>query len=456
MTKHSCLKFIILLLITAGCIEKKEYKYSVEMKPLGGAVERKLVCTGDFSNEALERIAGLYENRVNRHTFSGTFDANLPNDVGGAGFYMSFISDMGKTTVYSERFQGDDDLYAKLDQMGPGVDQLIDLVIGWLEYELGRDPNFGKLREFCDNNLRQDCKNLSCYLWLGRVLSEYHDEAHHEFSGRAIHYLLEREYIGQKELLLLSQGSEKTVYNVVHRIVAGKMGYSDPNVAAERLKFLSDAQHFEKSISRYIPTTDLYKNLWERRKIEEADPNAEPPETGEVLCSVLERTWFDFDLFAPTYTIEVKLTCDSEPLVSNGRWDAEAQQIVWSDTIGNGPVSIVNGPSIPTYFYGSWSIPDKEFQEEHFGRVILSDEALAEYCMRQKVLDEKRLVEWNAFIASLKPDQNIEELVGVFRFSDDWQAEEDDSAEKLCKLILAGLKSEQEKQDDTKTRVDKE
>jgi hypothetical protein len=426
------------------------------MRPLDSGIERKLTCSGDFSNEELERIAGLYEDRIDRHTFSGAFNENLPSDVGGAGFCISFTSNMGRTSAYSERLHGNDDLYAQLNQMGLGVDRSIDFVIGWLEYELGSDPNFGELREFCDNDLRRDCKNLSYYLWLERILSEYQDDVHQEFGMRAMHYLLERYYVSQKELLSLLEGSEEMACEIVRRIVAGKMGYSDPNVAAERLKFLSDGEHFEESIDRYIPTTDLYKDLWEAKKIEEADPNAKPPKTGEILCSVIEGTWLDFDIFAPTYTIEVKLTCDSEPLVSNGRWDRETQQVVWSDKIGNDSVGIVNGPKLPTYFYSSWSVPDREFQKEHFGRVILSDEALAQYCIWQKILDEERAEQWNALIASLRPDQDIEKLVGVFCFSDGSPTDKDGSTEKLRALILDGLKSERKKKDDTKTQADKE
>jgi len=458
MTKHSYLKFCALLLIIAGC---EEYKYCIEMKPSSGGVERKLICSGNFSGEELERIAGLYENRINRNTFSGRFDANLPNDVGGAGFYTSFVSNMGKTTVYSERFQGDDDLYIKLNQINQGVDQLIDFVIGWLEYELGDDPNFYKLREFCDNNLRQDCKNLSYYFWLERILSEYQEDVHEELSMRAIHYLRERDYISLKEALFLLEGSEKTVetaYNVVRRLVAVKMEYSDPNVAAERLTFLSDNKHLEKSIERYIPTMDLYKKMWETKKIEEADPNAEPPETGDVLCSVLEETGFDFDLFPSTYTIEVKLTCDSKPLASNGQWDGEAQQVVWSVNINKGTFDIGEGTLLPTYFYSSWSIPDKKFQEEHFGRIILSDEDLAQYCIWRENLDEGKSKEWDSFVLSLNPGEDLEGRLNAFRFSIDQQkgldAEESDLAQEPREFILAGLKAEKENKDDIKTQTD--
>jgi len=81
--------------------------------------------------------------------------------------------------------------------------------------------------------------------------------------------------------------------------------------------------------------------------------------------------------------------------------------------------------------------------------VILSDEALAEYCIWQKGLDEKRAKEWNSFIVSLKPDQDIKKLVGVFRFSDDTQTEEDDLAETPRELILTGLKAKKKTREDT-------
>ena len=454
MAKHSNVKFIVLLFIIAGC---EEYKYCIEMKPFSGGVERNLICSGNFSDEELERIAGLYENRINRHTFSGKFDAKLPKDVGGAGFYTSFMSNMGKTTVYSERFQGDDDLYFKLNQIDLGVDHLIDFVIDWLEYELGDDPNFNKLLEFCDNNLRRDCKNLLYYFWLARILSDYQDDVQEEFGMRAMHYLLERDYISQKEVPLLLGGSEKAVYNFICRFVAGKMGYSDPNEMTEHLKFLSDEEHLEKSIERYIPATDLYKKIWEAKKIEESDPNAGPPETGDILCPVLEEAGFEFDLFPPTYTIEVKLNCDSVPYTSNGRWDGEAQQVVWSVKTNICCFNIVEARSLPAYFYCSWSTPDKKFQEEHFGRVILIDEDLAQYCIWKENLDEGKSKEWDSFVLSLSPGEDLEGRLNAFRFSIDQQkgleAEVSDLAEVPRELILAGLKAEKKNRDEIKTQT---
>ena len=110
MAKCFCLMFAILLVFLAGC---ETYKYSLEMKPCDDGVERKLVWSGDMSDDVRNRISKSYKKRVGSNTFYGKFSGRLPNDVGGAGFYNSFVTNMGKMTIYSERFRGKDDLNEK-------------------------------------------------------------------------------------------------------------------------------------------------------------------------------------------------------------------------------------------------------------------------------------------------------------------------------------------------------
>lgn len=434
MSKYSYLKLVTLLIFMAGCAET--YQYSIEMKPCGEDVERKLVWSGKLSNQERERIAKLYQNHIKPNTFEGRFHENLPNDVGGAGFYTCFLTKMGKVTFYSERFRGQDDLNENIEEMRLKVDRGIDFLIGWLEYELGDDPNFDNLRAFCNNNLRQDCKNLLYYFWLARTLERYENSVDEEFKARALHYLLERGYFSPEELALAIQGSEEAIFRMVRRFVADKMGYSDSKMASNNLAFLSDTKHMEDSFERYIPTTDLYKELWEAKKHEEEDPNAEPPDTDDMMTEL----FFEFDLFPTTHKIEVKLVCDSKPFLTNGQWDAQASEVAWSEIIAG-------GTQLPAFFYSVWSAPDKKFQEEHFGHVVLSEEALAEYCIWQKSLDEEKAELWDSFLLSLMPNEDLKKKVGSFRFSDYEQkdkkvvAEKDDLAEKPRELILAGLKA---------------
>jgi hypothetical protein len=454
MAKHSYLKLAVLLLIITGC---EEYKYSIEMKSCDEGIERKLTLSGNFPEDQREAIAKLYEKQVAPNIFRGVFVSNLPNDVGGAGFYTTFNTDMGKTTIYSERFRGNDDLNDTLDKAQLQVDRIVDFLIGWLEYELGDDPNFVNLKAFCDKNLRQDLKNVAIYYWLSDILKGFKSDDSDEISIRMMQYFVERGYFSAKEAILLLGDSyeltEETAYHLVRNFVAGKMGYSDPNITAEHLKFLSDQEHAEKSLEQYIRTTDFFMKAWEEKKIKENDPNAEPPETGEVLVSVLEGTWFNLDFFPTKHTVEVKLTCTNEPFYTNGKWDEQSSQVVWLS-------EIAGDMKLPTFFYASWSEPNLEFQQRHFGQLALSDEDLAQYCLWRENLVEENSKEWDSFILSLNPGEDLQEQLDTFRFSSDRQKDPNEQKSDLAKepreLILTGLTLEKETKEDTKTGTDEE
>lgn len=443
MTKYFYLKFIILFIFIAGC---EENKYCIEMKPYDGGVERKLTCPSNIhmDKDERERIAKLYEKQVDPNTFWGKFNESLPNDVGGAGFYTTLSIDMGEVTIYSERFRGNDNLNDTLLQSQLFVDCHLDFLLGWLEYELGDDPNFVNFRDFCNNNLRHDVKNIAVYLWLCNISSEYNSNASEGILMRAKHYWIERGYLGPKQMRLWAESSEAgeaRFFCFLRKVVANKMDYSSQKMASARLMFLSDGKHAEESMARYVRSTDIFKQEWEAEKLEESDPNAEPPEI-DIEDFITRDIDFEFDFLSwPSGTeIEVKLACKNKPFETNGGWDEKTSQVVWSrDIAGDG--------RLPTFFYASWSEPNVKYQEERFGTVVLSDKALADYCMWRKNLDEAKGKEWDSFILSLSPGQNLEKQIGSFRFLEDKQkqkeldAGESDLAEMPRNLILAGLKA---------------
>jgi len=451
MTKHAYLKFIILLLIIAGC---EEYKYSIEMKPCGRRIDRKLAYPRNLPEDKRAAIAKLYEKRIDPNIFWGTFDTNLPNDVGGAGFYSTLDTDMGQAAFYSERFRGDDNLNDTLEKIRVIADRSVDFLIGWLEHELGDDPNFANLKAFCNKNVRHDIKNMAIYFWLSGILSDFKDAGYGEIVARMKHYAIERGYFGPKRMHLLAASSDvddEQILGLLRQWIAGKMGYSSPEITDQRLGFLSDTKRAEESMKQYIRTTDFFTKAWEAKKLQENDPNAEQPQI-DVGEFVLHDIDFDFGLFLDS-TVEVKLACTNQPFDTNGQWDGQANQVVWLSRIaGDG--------GLPTFFYASWSEPDKEYQKDHFGRVVLDDGGLAQYCMWRNNLDETKGNEWDSFVLSLKPDEDLEGRLSNFRFSTDRQKELDEQKSDLTQepreLILAGLKSEKEKRNDKKTQADEE
>jgi hypothetical protein len=450
MSKHSYVKFIVLLLIIAGC---EEYKYCIEMKPCDQRIERKLTCPGNLPEDKRATIARLYEKQIDPNIFWGRFDTNLPNDVGGAGFYTTYNTDMGQAAFYSERFRGDDNLNDTLQKLQMIADRSVDFLIGWLEHELGDDPNFANLKAFCNKNIRHDFKNIAIYLWLSNIMPEYENTNSEEILTRIMQYVIERGYLSPKQMYLLAANygvNDEQILRLMRQWIANKMDYSSPQILTKRLGFLSDAKRAEESVEQYIRTTDFFAKAWEAKKLQDNDPNAEQPQidVGEFILHDID---FEFDLFSWSDSkVEVKLACTNEPFDTNGQWDKRANHVVWLS-------KIAGDEKLPTFFYASWSDPNDKYQEEHFGRVVLSDEALAQYCIWRDNLDEAKGKEWGSFVLSLNPNEDLEGRLNDFRFSVNRQKgldeEKSDLAQEARELILAGLKTEKENKDDIKTHT---
>jgi hypothetical protein len=74
------------------------------------------------------------------------------------------------------------------------------------------------------------------------------------------------------------------------------------------------------------------------------------------------------------------------------------------------------------FCYAAWSEPEAAFQKEHFGRVILRGDELMSYCLWRAGLPARRIAEWDAFLSSLRPEENIQTKLDAFHFSDEAKA----------------------------------
>ncbi len=418
-----------LLCFISGCLDwdldlfkTRKYEYTVEITPAGDGFERKLTCSKNVASGVLDRFGKLYGKRVGKYSFVKTF-TSVPKDINESGSFVYFGTEMGSSSLYVERFVGDDDLTSKFEETLRGIDILTDLLIGWFEMELGEEPNFETLRRFCDERLRRDIKNMYAYLHLGEIASGERMEEHRsEFWARTYHYFAKRGYFDQIELSeiirAVNYSNDRADYgrlmSIVQRFVAAGMGYEDADVLPESLGFLANARTAETSFEKYIQTTDLYKDAWDKEKAKDDDPNAEPPEAWEVVFK--ETGILDFSslgLFADEYTYEVSLNCGSKPISSNGKWDEQTKTLTWSATTPEG------SSGWNTFFYAAWSTPNKQFQTEHFGKLVLKGENLAEYCLWREGLSQEDAEEWDSFLLTLHPGTELAKKLASFRFSAD-------------------------------------
>ena len=315
--KLSLLRYsVILVVFLAGCPHDC---FEVEVRPAGRTFHRKLTCwhvggkndkeVQPLSAEQLAQIGRLYPKRATpddakKQVFSGEFTDRTPADVGGAGYYTHFTSPLGSTSCYVERFRGNDDLESQLSQRRQAAEQLADLVVGWLTAELGRDPNFPRLKKFLDEDLRRDLKNLGVYEFTGRATEDYQKESNGEFLVRAGLYLCERGYFSPKEIPMLARAAvaddSGPLLEHVQRLLARKMGVADEQPLPASLAFLGDQKKLMASFEKYVRSTDLFhKRLAQWKTAKKRDPKAQEPTPEQVAGELFDEAagfhFFDLD-----------------------------------------------------------------------------------------------------------------------------------------------------------------
>jgi len=377
----------------------------------------------------------------------------MPGDVGGSGRHTYWKTRMGTLSLYVERFRGDDDLAGAIRARQDAADTFATLVLGWFRSEFKDDRDFGKLEKFVDGDLRRDLRNLAIYCWTGQVVAES-DPAPRpkqppldapEFLVRIAQYFLERGYFTaamMPELVRMAREEDgDRVFEVVRTFVASKMGISSAEQVPQRLDFLKSPERAKQSLNKFLAGTDQHQAfLCKWRQQHKQDATATPPEPHELLGRLAaEATGLEF---STPDELQVKLECPTEPFATNGIWEADTRQVVWS-----GRTNAVGGPSapaLPALFYAFWSVPNEDFQREHFGKVVLAGKSLADYCVWRKGLTAAETEQWDALLSSLTPD-NLMQRLDAFRFSSDAPApagadEKPKSvADKPRELIQAGL-----------------
>jgi len=411
--RHKCILILALgVLALAGC---EEYEYTIEMRFEDGRVVRKVICSENMPDDVRAKLKEIYEKQIDKNTFEGSFTGRLPEDVGGFGNCIHLNNPMGEVYIYHERFRGKDEQAQDLQHAFASVDKLLDLVIEWLEMELGDHPNFAKLKTFCTTQLRSDLKNLCTYTWLG---SRTMNSDSNEMAFRIMHYLYEREYftLDDVALLVTSPEDERVYFSLVRSFIAQKMGLENKGEIAKELSFLANEENILKSVQQFIVTSDTIKKIV---KISSDKENKEAPTDPEKIMELvmqhyeIEPDIFFIDIFPENDQVNVKLSLPHKPSETNGQWDKDKRQVTWSRKIRRDKIV-----DLPFLCYATFTQPNEKYQKEHFGEIILSDEKLPTYSFWYKGLTDKQQKEWDQFLDPIKNLVGLDEKLKAFRFSD--------------------------------------
>ncbi len=445
MNKHFCTWLIVLSIVCcSGCFNftSGTSRYSLKIEPAGQKVRRTIYLSGGRESK---RIAQLYpdDNGTTQRSFTGTFGEELPADVGNGGSYVCFATNLGELYGYVERFGGSDDPFAKWNRVETAVDKIVDVIIGWLEMELGQQAGFDKLRVFCDKDLRHDAKNLLMYLGEATIASQNNIDKTKELFPRVAQYLIDQDYFKASEFPSIFGAIEYAeqiddytrLVSFIQRLVAKKLDSSDLSAS---LDFLSTPEKAKESFERYFKNTETYKNYVKKHRQEKEDEaEVEEPAPLDVAGELFaDAIVLDLKLFAKYNEVNIFLACPNKPLMTNGKWETRKERgkeytgVFWE-------LKYTAGTSESFLNYAFWAVADEDFQKQHLGKLVFDGDNLAEYCLWRSGLTEEHGRQWDRFLAELTPETATREKVMAFEFSDNGKT--DKLLEHPRKLLVQAL-----------------
>ena len=478
----------------AGC-DKREY--TLNLKPQGNKIQRTLTVRRITADKAegetieelqAEEIAAIEHDYADKSTtgadhilhISGTFDGDMPDDIGNAGVYYALTTPMGTARAYVERFRGNDDPVGHIERMFAAADRMTELMVVWLKGEFGDEKQFAKLASFLSTAFRHDLKNLAMYAWLASAQGASSPSVQDSPASplglalRAGLYLKERQYATQDDLptfahmILTDEEPERAsvLAGALIAIARGKAGITDPEFLERLDAFLSNREAVQTSAEKVLRATPEYEQLmaqWENRPDDEkGNDKPNPWKIVEEMGRQLIHLEFDNEAFADR--LELTLQDVAEPAQTNGTWDEQSKTVSWSAALTDRPeqpnevraaISQFNpvtgyeantAAKLPVLCYAIWQQPDQDFQKKHFGKVVLQGNDLWTYCLWYKSLTGARASEWDASIDGLKPREESLAKLEAFRFSDEASGEDAPTtyAETAISLITSTLAEEEE------------
>jgi hypothetical protein len=404
-----CLMALVCLVL-ASCSPPTVYRLAVSSD--GDAMRRELtVVNGEGLEEMLRTI---YDEAVTEDEgirYSGGFDA-VPQDVGGSGTWFRLASPAGDIYAYAERFRGDDDLVGQVEARLLATDRLADLLIAWFGSEMGEDARWPGLRGFMDTQMRHDMKNLSLYILELERQGVEAEQWGPAYLARVGQYLIDRGYLGADELVGLMRlftplGDESD--DLLQRVVARRMGLAEGEDIPASLGFLGLSQMEAGGSWSGFTSSPACAELVRGWGVSESDESLEEGDVYGAVKAVLQSAaGMEFELFGPPDEVHLALDCGSEPISTNGLWDAETGRVTWEGLVRE-------RYGLPLFFYACWAEPDTAYQEAHLGGVLFEGESLAEMVMWYTGLSAEVRGRWDGFIGSLDPAQPIRVQVEASR-----------------------------------------
>jgi len=443
------------LMALGGC-PRSVYEIEIDPKDDGG-FQRTLVgqTTGGEDDrklpaDELARLERLYGNREELKKdgtrFVTEFRDATPQDVGGAGSLTTWKNPLGTAYYYVERFRGSDNLEADLAHRRDAAGELADLIVGWAAAELSTEPGYDKLHAFLDGDFRRDLVNLGIYTWQAESASAYARELDADrmsiLLAHVTQYLVERGYFTYRDLAPLfaalaetedkkrETGVAATLAGLARTIILNKMQADEG--AAKKLDWLGDPNRLVHSFLKHAQTTDTFQKRLatlraefekEQKRKQAASENKNgadgtneedkaekevPPGPADAAQALIAEVLMSFQAEGAAATVNLSLATGAKPITTNGKWDEATGKVTWSKDLDA-------HRAVPAVCFAAWAEPDRDFQMEHFGEVVLAGQELSHYVLWESTLPPKKRQEWEETLRQCSPGDGIPNGVERFR-----------------------------------------
>jgi hypothetical protein len=432
-----CVTFYLL-----GC---PEAEYTLNLRPTDTGLARELTVSyhnGARADEMAESMATSMAAMYGTTTTSGrapttqtyfrVFPDTMPNDVGGAGLYLTYKTSLGSAFIYIERFRGSLDVADQVEARLKAAEELNDLLVGWFATELGKDPAWPKLREWMKTDVRRDMRNLAVYAFAGSVTSG--ENALGDWLARTGEFLWERGYIHKEDMNQVGRMQDlglSFLWIARARVSERLASFRGPGAAGGEVTppFLMTLDGFAGSMTRYVAAAPAYRDRVAeavRRRMTEtqaaarvqtaqSQPTREELEGFgvEKIITPLMQGLMPTSFSRNDDPLRVVLQVTAEPTATNGKFYGTGK-ICW-DTVVE-VRSEMGGMNYPVMCYAIVVQPDEVFQVKHFGRVVFGGGDLVKYGVWHKALSQVEAAAWDKMIEGLSPGQPGLEAVERFKF----------------------------------------
>jgi len=421
---------LVSLLLLGAC---KSTHYELELRPQQDKLQRQLTTWveddkkdefGTLDEETISRIAAAYQSDVPEDLkaklrFQALVGPKMPNDVGGVGWYNYWPSSLGDLYSYSEQFGGNENLSIGMDRGMLAIDRLLTIVTLWVESEFDDARDLEQMTAALNDEIRTDLRNIFLHFWLDEAspAGVFNDT---ELLVRLAQYLSNHGYFEPTDMPEFYRATAspedddgKLLFAFIARGFAARMGVAPQDPLPPSVQALSeDWEHYEDSFEHWLENSEEARATaleWAADDIS----NIGLDEVGNVAFGKLFEAIYDVDLLPSGSTsIQVALSLPQEPLETNGEYEEDIGTITWSDRIAD---RSDEAAELPASFYAFWVEPATEFQEQHFGDVVIEGDDLAEYAMWENSLDSKQRKNLQKMLAKTDEQTAINRL-REFRF----------------------------------------